>query len=577
MTKKTTRFFLLNVTAVLLIFSCVSKPEPADSGISDSKVTDSGSQVPSQAMLDELDAAMARAQSGREKAAAVQAQVYFPDEWNKAESDNNAGKDSNKGTVEGVRQGIALFTSAASGYEAIAGNAGPLFAKDQEEANSALQAAMARAEKSRQDAMNANGQTYFANDWRAAEAKNTSAKDAKTTTADEVKAATALYVSAADAYDDIAIKSRQAAARETEDADKALQAAMARAEKSRQDAMNANGQTYFANDWRAAETKNTSAKNAKRTTAAEIKAATALFVSAADAYDDVARKSQQALAKETDDANKALQAAIARTDKSRQDAMNAGGQTYFANDWRAAETKNTSAKNAKRTTTAEIKAATALFVSAADAYDDVARKSQQALAKEKDDAAKALQAAMARTEKSRKDAQDAKGNVNFPADWNNAETKNRTAGSAKRATVAEIKAAVPLYVSAADAYDDIVRKNAVFMNEQDQNSAADARTRAQQERQKALDVKADIAVAAEFNGADMFFKQASNDFDKKTFTSAVELYNKAADQFIAAALSAEKKRTLANETVGEAKQKSAQSADYAINTGIALEGMNETI
>jgi predicted nucleic acid-binding Zn ribbon protein len=570
MIKKTTWFFLLNVMALLLVISCAGQPTPAAVGAAKS-------QGPGQDLLDELNAAMARAQNGREAASAVQAQAYFPDEWNKAETDNNAGKNANKGTVEGVKQGIELFNSAAEGYEAIAANSSPLFAKDQANANSALQAAMARAEKSRKDAQDNQASSYFPDDWANAETVRQNGLDAKKNSIEEMKAAAALFVSAADSYDAIAGKSKQLIAKEKEDANKELQAAMANAEKSRQAAMAVNGQTYFPNDWRDAEAKNTSGKNAKKTTAEEIKAAAALFVSAAAAYDDIAARSQQRYAKDKEDANKALQAAMARADKSRQAAIGAEAQTYLPNDWRNAETKNTSAKNAKTTTVDEIKAATALFVSAADAYDDLARKSQQQAVKDKEDANKALLAAIARAEKSRKDAQDAKANVNLPNDWNNAETKNRTAANAKRGTAAEMKAAAALYIAAADAYDDIVRKNVAFLDTQSQKPAEDARARAERERQKALDVRADIAAAAEFGGADAIFRQAAADFDKKVFTQAIESYNKSADQFIAAALLAEKKRALADDSIGEAKQRSTRSADFAVNTGVAMEGNNETL
>jgi hypothetical protein len=572
MINRTPRFFLLNVMAVLLIVSCASKPKPA--------VPPPGLD---QALLDELNAAMARAQDGREKAMAVQGQVYFPDEWNKAESDNDAGKSAKRDTADEVRQGIELFISAAEGYEAIAENAGSLLAKEKEAADAALQAAMARADKSRKDAQDNQGPKYFPDDWANAEAERKNGIDAKKDTLEDVKAAAGIYNSAADSYDAIAEKSRQMIAKEKDkekekdDANKALQAAMARADKSRQAAMSVNGQTYFANDWKNAETKNTSAKNAPKTTADEINAAAALYASAADAYDDIARRSQQAYAKETDDANKALQAAMARADKSRQAAMNVNAQTYLPNDWRNAETKNTSAKNAKRTNVNEIKAAAALFVSAADAYDDVARKSQQMMAKEKDDADKALRAAIARMEKSKKDAQDTKANVNLPDDWNNAEAKGRAAAGAKRGTVAEIKAAAPLYTAAADAYDELVRKNTALMSTQNQKSAEDAKARAEQERQKALDVKANVAVTKEFGDADAIFQQAAKDFSGKIFASAAERYNKSADQFAAASLLTEKKRTLADETIGEAKEKSAQSADFAVNTGLTMEGKNETL
>jgi len=572
MMNRTFRFFLLNLIAVSLIISCAGQPTPTPAAPGAAK-----SQGPGQDLLDELNAAMARAQNGREAATAVQAQVYFPDEWNKAETDNNAGKNANKSTVEGVKQGIELFTSAAEGYEAIAAGAGPLFAKEQADANSALQAAMAKAEKSRKDAQDNQAPNYFPDDWGNAEAIRQNGLDAKKNSIEEMKAAAEVFLSAADSYDAIAGKSKQLIAKEKEDANKELQAAMANAEKSRQAAMAVNGQTYFPNDWRDAEAKNTSGKNAKKTTAEEIKAATALFASAAAAYDDIAAKSQQRYARELEDANKALQAAMARADKSRQAAVSADAQTYLPNDWRNAETKNTSAKNAKKTTMDEIKAATALFVSAADAYDDVARKSQQQAAKDKDDANKALLAAIARAEKSRKDAQDANANVNLPADWNNAETKNRSAANAKRGTTAEMKAAAALYIAAADAYDDLVKKNVAFMSTQNQKPAEDAKARAEKERQNALNVKADIAAAAEFGGAEAIFRQAAADFDKKVFTQAIESYNKSADQFIAAALLAEKKRALADDTVEEAKRRSTRSADFAVNTGVTMEEENETL
>jgi len=582
MKKNRLLFLMLNVTAVILFFSCAGQPKPVETD----PVQPQGPvqpaepvrpQGPGQALLDGLDAAEARARDGREAAVAVTAEKYFPDEWNKAESDNNAGKNADKNTSEGVERGIALFTSAAEAYEALAANAGPLLAKETEDANSALKAAIARTEKSRKDALDNEGPKYFPDDWANAETARQNGLDAKKDTLEEIKAAAAIFSSAADGYDVVAGRGREIIAKEKEDADKALREAASRAEKSRQAAVDVNGQSYFPNDWKDAEAKNASGKNAKKTTPDEIKAATALFDSAASAYDDIAGRSRQRFAKDAEDANKALQAATARAEKSRQAAVSADAQTYLPNDWKNAETKNASAKNAKKGTPDEIKAATALFVSAADAYDDVTRKSQQQAAKEKDDANKALQAAIARAEKSRKAAQDAKANVNLPGDWNAAEAKNTSAKNAKRGTAAEMKAAAPLYVAAADAYDELVMKNTAFLSTQNRKPAEDAKARAETERRKALDVKADVAAAGEFGGADAVFKQALSEFDKKVFASAAELYNKSADQFAAAVVLTENKRARAGETVEESKKRSAQSADFAVNTGIAMEEKNESI
>jgi hypothetical protein len=375
--------------------------------------------------------------------------------------------------------------------------------------------------------------------------------------------AAVFFTDAADGFDDIANKSGPMLAKDKDEAQKALNAAISQAEKSRQGAVAVDGQTYFPNDWKDAEEKNTSAKNAEKSTLQEIEAATALYVAVADAYDDIAGRSGPMFVQ------KALNAAIARAEKSRQDAVAVEGQTYLPNDWKNAETKNTTAKGAKKSTVEEMAATTALYVAAADAYDDIAKRSGPMFAKDKDDSQKALNAAIARAEKSKKDATNAKGQTNFPNEWKNAETKNTSANNAKRGTPVEMKAAVPLYAAAADAYDDIIRKTSSLATE---GTAQTAKTRAEQGRQAALDVKADIAAAADFNAADKVFQQALKDFNGKSYGPATENYGKSADQFAAAAKTAGGKRSLANDTIEKARQRSAESAAFAVNTGHTLEG-----
>ena len=98
------------------------------------------------------------------------------------------------------------------------------------------------------------------------------------------------------------------------------------------------------------------------------------------AQEDTAKNTTPLPDKELEDAQKALDEAVARMQRSRRQAVNADGETHFPNDWRVAETGNQNARNARRETTSEIKIAAALYMSAADAYDEIVRKNTARLA-----------------------------------------------------------------------------------------------------------------------------------------------------------------------------------------------------
>ena len=559
MKNKKVFFLLLGMVVLLLAMSCKSQP----------KTTDPNMLPPDQESLDMMNAAMERAATAREHSLEVNAQTYFPDKWSQAESNNEAAKRTNKETIGGVTEATTLFTQAAEVWEAIAEESGPLYAKDLEETRRALETAKTRIGKSRQDAMNSQGASYFPDDWEAAEAKYQNGENAPKDSLSEMKAAIALYAAAADDYDSITERSRPLLAQEKEEAMAAFQEAMARVEQSRKDAQSAQAATYFPNEWRSAEADLQSGRNAKKDTPDDIKAATALLASAADKYDDIASKSLPMA--EKDGAQKALDAAIARTEKSRQQAMDVDGQTYFANDWRAAEAKNQSAKSARKNTVDEIKAATALYVSAADAYDDIANKSRTRFTQDKDAASKALQDAVNRANQSRRAASDARAQSNFPNEWRNAETKNQAATNAKRGTIAEMKAAVPLYNAAADAYDDLVRRGA---SEGNQRAMTTAKELADKERQAAIDAKAPIAVPTEYNRAEILYQQAMTDFNAKTFAPATDRFNQSAQLFAASTKAAETKRGQAESALTKAKERAAASVALATSVGQALEEEN---
>jgi len=550
-------FLLLGIVALLL--SCKSQP----------KITDPDMMPPDQELLDTMNTAMTRAATAREQSLAVNGRTYFPEKWAQAESDNDAAKGKDKETTGGVNEATTLFTQAAETWEGITEDSGPLYAKDMEEIRLALDTVTTRAGKSRQDALDNQGPSYFPDDWEAAETKYQSGENAPKEGLDDMRNAVALYTAAADGFDDIAERSRPLFAQERESAMAALQEAMARADQSRKAAQDAQGATHFPDDWRTTEAALQAARNAKRGTLEEIRAAGELFASAADAYDDLAERSRPLAAR--GEAQRALNAAIARAEKSRQDAMAVDGQTYFASDWRNAESRNQAAGNAKRDTAEEMTAATALYVAAADAYDDIANRSRTRFTQDRDAASKALQDAVTRAQQSRRAASDARAQTNFPNEWRDAEAKNQAATNARRGTIAEMRAAVPLYNTAADAYDAIVRRTTARAAEENERAAVNAKERADKERQAAIAVRAPVAAPTEFNRAEILYQQAVGDMNSKTFAPAAERFNQSAQLFTAAAQAAETKRGQAEAALARARERSAASVALATSVGQAME------
>jgi hypothetical protein len=495
-----------------------------------------------------LQAAITRAQRSRQQAVSANAETHFPDDWRAAEARNQAAQNAGRETLQEIGAATALYNAAADAYdELVRRNTARVAeeaqrARERADADRALQAAITRAERSRQQAVSVEAATYFPDDWRAAEARNESAVSAKRDTVDEVRAATALYVAAANAYDDLANRSRPLFTRDRNEANTALQAAIRRSEQSRQQAVSVDAATYFPNDWANAEARNQSARSAPRATVEEMKAATVLYVAAADAYDDLANRSRPLFTEERDNASSALQAAIARAGESRQQAMNVNGQGYFPDDWRAAEARNQSARNARRNTTEEMKAATALYVAAADAYDEIASKSAPLFAREREEASSALEAAIRRAEQSRQQAMDADAQTHFPDDWRNAEARNTNAANARRETTQEAVAATALYNAAADAYDEILSKNDERLAEETERARERAEAdgalqaaiaRAEHSRQQAMEADAQTHFPDDWRNAEARNQTAQ---DAKTETAqeavaATALYNAAADAY----------------------------------------------
>jgi len=518
----------------------------------------------------EFQAALTRANASRQAAVAADGQTHFPNDWNRAEAQNTEGRGAPRNTAGELRTATALLTSAANAFDNIAQRSTAVATRAREEADRALQNAIARMERSRQAAMNVEAQTLFPDDWRAAEAQNTAANRARRNTPDEVRAATALFVTAAESYDDIARRSGPLFTAARNEANREFQAALTRADRSRRAAMDVEGQTHFPNDWNRAETQNTEGRGSPRNTAGELRAAAALLTSAADGFDNIAQRSGPLFARARDDANTALQAAIARADNSRQAAVSAEAQVFFPNEWRAAEAQNTAARRARRTTTEEMRAATALFVAVAESYEDIAGRSAPMLAAERREAERALQTAITRAAQTRQRAENTDAATNLPREWGGVDTRHRNAQNARRETLPEMRNAANLYNAVADAFDDLIQRNVRFVQE-NEAAARLARTNAERERQAAMDVRANIGAPEDFGRADTTFQQALRDFNAGNFVAARNQYTQSANQFVASVRETERRRLLADTVVEQARQRSAQSTTFAITTGLAME------
>jgi len=453
-----------------------------------------------QKVMDEFNAAKARADRVRAASLAVQANVYFPDQWKGADADYDTAKKSDTSAKAGVIAATGLYTNAADVWESITRESTPRFAEDMDKAEAVWRESKERADQARQNAEDSQAPVYIAEDWEAVDGTYRQAGSSSKKTPAEIEAASNMYLVAANQFDELAARTATLIAQERKDAETALQEAMARADKSRAAAQAVQASNYFADEWKEAETAYQTGKDTPKDTIANINSATEQYTAAADAYDELTGKSQPLFARDEaarkaaaekaaaeakkalEDAQKALATATARADKSRAAAMEVDGQTYFANDWRAAEGKLQAARSARKTTADEVKAATAQFNGAADSYDSITGKARPMFARDKDAATKALQAAVTRAQQSRTAATNANGQANMPAEWKNAEAKNQSASSAKRGTTAEMNSAVTLYNAAADAYDDITKRSATT-----REAAADAVAKAKAKAAESVD------------------------------------------------------------------------------------------
>jgi hypothetical protein len=125
-------FFAPFIVALVILpyFSCKSAPAATPSSKTDTP-TASGQASP--ALLGELNAAKARADEARKKAADFESSAYFPSEWEDAEAQYARAGQTPQNTEAGVRDGIAAYNAAADAYDSVFKLAIPLYAQARED------------------------------------------------------------------------------------------------------------------------------------------------------------------------------------------------------------------------------------------------------------------------------------------------------------------------------------------------------------------------------------------------------------------------------------------------------------
>jgi hypothetical protein len=105
-----------------------------------------------------------------------------------------------------------------------------------------------------------------------------------------------------------------------------------------------------------------------------------------------------------------------------------------------------------------------------------------------------------------------------------------------------------------------------------ESNAADTGAAAAAERQRALDIKANVAVRQDYDTANTVFNRAASSYRAGQYDEAADLYSEARSLFESAVRTARVKREAAEAALREAETKMAESDGNARNAELILEG-----
>ena len=120
--------------------------------------------------------------------------------------------------------------------------------------------------------------------------------------------------------------------------------------------------------------------------------------------------------------------------------------------------------------------------------------------------------------------------------------------------------------------NDLLTRYTRSLNIALQAYATDCGAAASLERQKALDLRANVAVRQEYDEANTIFIQGINAFQMRDFDHSAIFYLQARDLFITVTDSARERRRIAEETLREAERRMAESDELAQRAESIIEG-----
>jgi hypothetical protein len=306
---------------------------------------------------------------------------------------------------------------------------------------------------------------------------------------------------------------------------------------------------------------------------------------------------------------------ISRAEEARKRASDFESVTYFPSDWENVESQYVSAAELPRSTGDEVQAATARYTALTDTYDSLFKRVIPLYAQDREDEIVAVRDEVVGTglggvfpdyllEADRVVTQalaQYEGEDYYAAKdtWNLARTKYvvlKTGGEAYNKRVEIVKRDFISYdadnfnkadeigLAAVDAYEAGKIEDALGGAEEAglryslvlktawAGYVAERGLAAGQERQKALDLKANVAVKAEFDAASAIYNEAESSVKAEKYEDAAALYIQSEDQFAAVGKTAAEKRQEAEEAIREAERKILESEETAKQAELILEG-----
>ncbi|MDR1318425.1 MAG: hypothetical protein LBJ90_02280, partial [Treponema sp.] len=135
MKKKYVFVFFIVVLSAFITLACKStqSQEEIPPEVEKPVVTPASPGGPSQAALDALNGAKARADEARKRASDFESSSYFPSDWQAAESDYTDAENLPRGSEAEIRQAEAAYNGVADTYDDIFNKTIPLYAQARED------------------------------------------------------------------------------------------------------------------------------------------------------------------------------------------------------------------------------------------------------------------------------------------------------------------------------------------------------------------------------------------------------------------------------------------------------------